>query len=267
MREFKHKVRVIREEREVRQWQPPDVQRERSSSVAQDKVQNGRLLTAAQLAKLQEQAHAEGFEQGRMEGLRFGHNEGLEEGRTRLQSLLASLDDLMRGLDTPFQDLDDQVETEVVALVISMVRQLVRREIKLDPGQIVGVVREALAVLPVNSRAIRVILHPDDAETIRDAYTIGEVDQKWQIVDDPVIQRGGCRVTTETSQVDATLESRLNALIAPLLAGGRQRDPAGSSGKHVNPGAAPRSERGSERGAANRLRPSDVAAGLRDASD
>ena len=46
----------------------------------------------------------------------------------------------------------------------------------------------------------------------------------WQLIEDPVINRGGCRVVTDTSQVDASLESRLASLIAPLLAGARAID-------------------------------------------
>ena len=73
--------------------------------------------------------------------------------------------------------------------------------------------REALAVLPVSSRAVRVLLHPEDAELVREAYALGDGDLKWQVVEDPVIQHGGCKVLTETSQIDATVESRLNAVI------------------------------------------------------
>lgn len=68
------------------------------------------------------------------------------------------------------------------------------------------------------------VLHPEDAELVRNAYSLGDHDQQWQIVEDPVIQRGGCRIHTDTSQIDATLDSRLNSLIAPLLAAERQRD-------------------------------------------
>jgi flagellar assembly protein FliH len=39
-----------------------------------------------------------------------------------------------------------------------------------------------------------------------------------------VVDRGGCKVITETSQIDATLDSRLTSLIAPLLAGARLVD-------------------------------------------
>lgn len=182
------------------------------------------MPTAAQLEEITSQAHAEGYEVGHKEGFEYGHNEGLEEGRKAVQERVNRLDEILSVLDQPFLKLDQQVEQEVITLVIAMVRQLVRREIKADPQQIVGVVREALGVLPVNARRIRVLLHPEDAELVREAYTLGDSDQKWQIIEDPVIARGGCRVYTENSQIDATLESRLNALIAPLLSNDRGGD-------------------------------------------
>jgi flagellar assembly protein FliH len=210
----------------VREWSPPQVRKQGEPAVADAPER----LTAAQLDSIQKAAFDEGFEQGRKEGQAYGHREGLEEGRAQTAERLARFDQMLTALDRPFEQLDQQVENEVVTLVISMVRQLVRREVKLDPGQIVGVVREALGILPVNARNIRVVLHPEDAGLVRDAYTLGDHDQQWQIVEDPVIQRGGCRIHTDTSQIDATLDSRLNSLIAPLLAGERAHDAAEEGG-------------------------------------
>lgn len=204
----------------VTQWKPPSVHSKNEPQIDE----NPGLLTAAQLNDIQKAAHAEGFEQGRKEGLAYGHREGVEQGRAEIQARVAQLDQLLHALDKPFEQLDQQLENEVVTLVINMVRQLIRREVKLDPWQIVGVVREALSILPISARNIRVVLHPEDAVLVRDAYTMGDHDQQWQIVEDPVIQRGGCRIFTDTSQVDATLDSRLSSLIAPLLAGERQQD-------------------------------------------
>lgn len=214
-------AQIIRAEAsEVTQWQPPHVHKKGETAV--DEAHG--LLTAAQLDAIQKAAHDEGFEQGRKEGQAYGHREGLEEGRAETRAKVERLEQILNVLDKPFEQLDQQVENEIVTLVISMVRQLIRREVKLDPGQIVGVVREALGILPISARSIRVVLHPDDAELVREAYTMGDHDQQWQIVEDPVIQRGGCRIHTDTSQIDATLDSRLNSLIAPLLAGERQHD-------------------------------------------
>ena len=214
-------AQIIRSDQaEVTQWQPPHVRKQGENAIEESRG----LLTASQLDQIQKAAHAEGFEQGRREGQAYGHREGQEEGRIAVREKLDRLDDLLAALDRPFEQLDQQVENEVVTLVISMVRQLIRREVKLDPGQIVGVVREALGILPISARNIRVVLHPEAAELVREAYKLGDHDQKWQIVEDPVIQRGGCSIQTDTSQIDATLDSRLSSLIAPLLAGERSRD-------------------------------------------
>jgi flagellar assembly protein FliH len=188
------------------------------------------LPTAAELERLHKKAHDDGFERGRTEGFRYGHQEALEAARAEIAERLAVFDGLIGTLDRPLRQLDDQVEREVVTLVIAIVRQLVRREIKTDPGQIVGVVREALAILPVASRNVRVLLNPEDASLVREVYALNDAELNWQIVEDPVVGRGGCRILTETSQVDATLESRLAALIAPLLAAGRSLDPTQGEG-------------------------------------
>jgi len=211
----------------VREWQPPHVRNIGDLPIDE----SPQTLTASQLDAIQKAARDEGFEQGRREGQEFGHREGVEQGRADVADRVRRLDGLLQALDTPFEQLDHQVEQEIVTLVIAMVRQLIRREVRLDPGQIVGVVREALGVLPVGARGVRVVLHPEDAELVRSAYALGEHDQKWQIVEDPVIRRGGCRIHTDTSQIDATLDSRLSSLIAPLLAGERLQDSGEGEGQ------------------------------------
>jgi flagellar assembly protein FliH len=220
------------------QWRPPSL-RDPDTRAANHVGRNGSsserdpqdvsaeetaLPTLEQIETIQQQAYAEGYASGKQEGFDFGHREALEEARKSVSAKLGQLDRLLGVLDAPLKQLDDQVEQEMLTLVVAMVRQLVRREVRTDPNQIIGVLREAMAILPVNSRQIRVMLHPDDAEIVRELYAVAETDQGWQIVEDPVVQRGGCRVVTETSQVDATLESRLHNLIAPLLGGLRSED-------------------------------------------
>ncbi len=210
---------------QVQTWRPPEMGTLLDN--IRDSGHGGSLLTTDQLQQLQKQAYKEGFDKGRKEGFEYGHKEGLAEGRERLEEKAEQFDTLLDSLETPFQQLDDQVESELVELVIAMVRQLVRREVRNDPGQIIGVVREAMSILPVSSRNISLILHPEDASLVRETYELSDNELGWRIVEDPVLARGGCRISTETSQVDATLESRLATLIAPLLGGERDLDSEG----------------------------------------
>lgn len=224
---------------DVQQWSPPNMDEMETEFDAPEVVETeAPVLTADQLQQIQKAAYDEGFEQGRKEGfelgrtdgfeqgktegIEYGHKEALNQGRSELQGRVARLDRLMELLDRPLRQMDDQVEHELIEMVISMVRQLVRREVRTDPEQIIGVMREALSILPVSSRGIRVVLHPEDAEVVRKIYELSERELGWRIIEDPVLARGGCRVVTESSQIDATLESRLATLIAPLL--GDERD-------------------------------------------
>lgn len=223
------KIMSSKDQEEVKRWQPPEMIRS-ASDVSMLDVR-GSLLTAEQLERVQNQAYQEGFEQGKKDGFKFGHGEALAETRNSIREKADKFDQLLTTLDTPLKELDEQVERELISLTISMVRQIVRREAKSDPSQIIGVVREALALLPVSSRNVQLVLHPEDAKLVREIFEVSDNGLVWNIVEDPVLGRGGCKVITDTSQIDATLESRLAAMISTLLGGERDHDEADSEGE------------------------------------
>lgn len=202
----------------------------RPSESSVQQTEQHKLPTAEELERIQQDAYDEGFASGKKAGFEQGRAEGLATAKGEARQLVEQMESIIQTLEAPLRELDDQVEQELLELVIATVRQLVRREVKSDPYHIIGVVREAMSILPVSSRNVRLMLHPDDAVLIREAYSLGDAEVGWKLVEDPVLARGGCKVLTETSQVDATLESRLAALIAPLLAGARTLDEESSSG-------------------------------------
>ncbi len=171
------------------------------------------MLTARQLERLQQQAYEE--------GLALGKREGMEQGRALVQEQARRLAALCQALAEPLRELDETVVDELTQLAIAVARQLVRRELKTDPGQVVAAVQGALAALPVASRELRIHLHPEDAALVREAMTLAP---GWQLVEDGAITRGGCRVESDVSRVDATVEQRLAAIAAELLGGERRED-------------------------------------------
>jgi flagellar assembly protein FliH len=69
-------------------------------------------------------------------------------------------------------------------------------------------------------------LHPEDAMVVREKLATPGQDRAWTIVEDPVMTRGGCRVMTDTAQIDARLETRIGAVISSVLGDERTRDTA-----------------------------------------
>jgi len=175
------------------------------------------MATAGGLVDLQQEAYAEAFEQGLAEGR--------EAGRVEVQAQAQRLAGMFHELAQPFETLDAEVEQELLTLAMALARHIVRRELKTDPSQIIGIIREAIAALPVAARDVRVHLHPEDAAVVREHLAPTMSEGAWKIVEDPVMARGGCQITTATSRIDARLETRLAAILSELL--GTERDPAG----------------------------------------
>lgn len=173
-------------------------------------------LTAGQAATIQKQAYEEGFELGR--------REGQDAGKQEMSERTGMLEQLMRALTRPLEELDHEVEQALVTLSVAIARQLVRREIKTDPGQIVAVVKDAIAALPADSRALRLSLNPEDARLVRELLTVPDGKSAWQILEDATLSRGDCLVATDVSHIDATVESRLNNVVAALMSGERKED-------------------------------------------
>jgi flagellar assembly protein FliH len=203
-------------------WELPVVGEAAPKAGGQDD-ERARPLTAAQLEALHAQAYQEGFEQGRVAGEDRGYREGRARGDAEARALVGRLEAVLHTLASPLEDLDAEVEQALVGLAVVVARHLLRRELRTDPGQVIAVVREAVSVLPVATRTVRLALHPLDAAVVRERMRVSEGEESaWQIVEDPTVTRGGCRVATETSEVDATVEARVAAVVARVL--GEERE-------------------------------------------
>lgn len=153
-----------------------------------------------------------------------GYQAGLSAGRAELQksndalaAQVARLDGILNQLSRPLAILEAEVEQQLVLLALAVGKQLARRELKADPGQIAALIREAVGRLPAAARDVRVHLHPEDAAAIAERLASAGRERAWTVVEDPTLTRGGCLVRSENSQIDARVESRVNAMVSSML--------------------------------------------------
>lgn len=163
-----------------------------------------------------DEAYAKGLAEGREQGFAAVEREmrpQLQQLQTRIERFEAIVDSLAR----PLQELDPEVEAQLLQLALTIGRHLVRRELRIDPTQVIAIIRESVALLPASARDVRVHLHPEDAAVVREKLAAPVGERAWTIAEDPVMGRGGCRVTTETAQIDARLETRIGSVVSALL--------------------------------------------------
>ena len=170
----------------------------------------------ADLNVLEREAWDQGFAAGHVAGRAAALLEQQRLGE-ELQRRVARLDDVLNLQAAPLADLDVAVLHQLATLAAAVARHLVRRELRTQPEQIIAVIRDAMTLLPAAGRDVRVFLHPDDAALVRERLAEPGVERAWTLVEDPVIARGGCRLISDDSSIDAQLETRLGAAIAALL--------------------------------------------------
>jgi flagellar assembly protein FliH len=180
------------------------------------------------LTIVEREAWEHGFKDGHVEGVRKGEAE-LAKRIAEVDVKLAALDAIMGALAKPLEDLDAQVEQELTRLTLAIAKHLVRRELKMDPTQVIGIIRHTVSLLPLSARKIKIHLHPDDAAIVREKLARGSGEQEWQLAEDPLMARGGCRLSTENSSVDARFEASVAAALTGLLGDDRVEREAGGA--------------------------------------
>jgi flagellar assembly protein FliH len=181
--------------------------------------------TVAEIEDVERRAYEEAFAQGREAGVAAARAE-TQQALNQLKTQVTKLESVLGMLGAPLQQVNEEVEQQLMALALSIARQLVRRELKTDPAQVIAIIRETVGLLPAAARDVRVHLHPEDAAVVRERLAAPTADRAWTIVEDPVMTRGGCKVTTDTALIDARVETRLNEVISAMLGdertGGRE---------------------------------------------
>jgi flagellar assembly protein FliH len=172
--------------------------------------------TVGELEEVERRTHEEAFAKGRADGLAAAERE-MRPQLQQLQDRIERFDAIMATLAQPLQQLDAEVETQLLQLALTVGRHLVRRELRIEPAQVIAIIRETVALLPASARDVRVHLHPEDAAIVREKLATPTGERAWTIAEDPVMSRGGCRVTTETAHIDARLETRIGSVISSLL--------------------------------------------------
>src|SRR5512146_538884 len=166
------------------------------------------LPTVAELENIRQQAHNEGYAQGR----EAGYAEGLQQARNEA----AQMQTLLQNLQTALNEVDEQVAQSLLDLSLEVARQMVRETLHTKPEVILKIVSDAISGLPHFNQNAHLILHPDDAALVREHMGDQLAHAGWKIFTDAKIERGGCRVETAHSHIDGTTEARWKRIVESI---------------------------------------------------
>ncbi|MFT7290160.1 MAG: flagellar assembly protein FliH, partial [Reinekea sp.] len=209
-------------------------------SVAEVAPEAVKVPTVKELESIREDAYNEGFEQGfesgmtqgHLAGHSEGHSEGLSAGQQtgteqglaagtakgelaeakKNKEKLAVFEALTAAFKAQMPHEQAELEQALLSLSIRIARQIIRDELRAEPSHIAAVVHAAVQSLPNPDEKLTLSVNPSELE-----FVTSFAEKHWQLEGDASVSVGGCKIKTQYSYVDYTLEHRFDAAVRHLM--------------------------------------------------
>ncbi|MDO6691715.1 flagellar assembly protein FliH [Aliiglaciecola sp. 3_MG-2023] len=194
--------------------------------------------TAEEIEQIRESAYKEGFEQGKKQGHEAGYAEGKElglqegkeqglsegleqglaEGKEQVESHIEVWQSLMEQLHQPVSQVEDELQSELIKLAVSLAKSVIRAEIQTNPEILFNALNEGLKALPIHESQYTIHMHPEDIELVKERFSAEQIEKNaWVFVENPSMSRGGCDISTQTNAVDTSVERRVKDVLNKFL--------------------------------------------------
>jgi flagellar assembly protein FliH len=165
-------------------------------------------------------ARAQAEQQGRQAAVQAAERVLDEKVGQHMKTLLPAISQAIQRLEAARHDWLRHWEANAVRLAEAMAERLVRRELAQHPEITLDLVKEALS-LAAGSPQLRLRLNPKDHHAL--AGQVQRLAKEFQrlapveIVADPAVSAGGCRLETQFGVIDQQFEAQLARLREELL--------------------------------------------------
>lgn len=199
----------------VEQWDFGAVDSRALLLAAQVRVQQ-QAVERAQDETVRQEGFAQGFEQGRAHATQAAQHQMEEFLAQQAQTAAHQWARLFESAQMQLAAAEQGIAQGVLELACEVARQVLRRELTVNPQSLVPVVREALGLLLADGKSAVVRLNPADKDALTPTLETEFAGLALTLVADGAIAPGGCILESAGTVVDATLPKRWSRAVANL---------------------------------------------------
>lgn len=209
-------------------WQPEDLLGERViiPEPAPPGLSDERLQ--AELSQLRQRAEQRGFadgqakgiEEGKRNGYQQGFLQGQEEGREQALAQTAQeqhqqfseIERLLSTFRNELSSLQRVIPSRLVQLALTAAHAVTGHSLPENHSGLLAKIQQLVQQESLFKGPLLLWVGQQDAAFVKEQLGEMLASQGWELRIDPQILPGGCRITSEEGEVDATLSSRWDAL-------------------------------------------------------
>ena len=168
--------------------------------VAEKRVRAEHLPTVDEVSAIETKARDEGY------------RAGLAEARETNQRLAGLVD----GVAESVAKMEREMAQTLVKVAVDLARQIVRESIAVRPEILIPLISDALSGIARTVDPGAVYVNPADLPIVEQRMGEALAHAGWRPFADEHVERGGCRLEFAGGQVDATVATRWNRVMAQL---------------------------------------------------
>ncbi|WP_395755680.1 flagellar assembly protein FliH [Edwardsiella ictaluri] len=210
----------------------PRIEADEQSSSAASSAAAQAAAQEAEAERLRHDAQQQGLQiglqQGEKQGYDVGFQQGLTEGRTQgMQQAMAEQQpmlDTWRTLSAEFQrslnSLDSVIAARLMQLALTAARQIIGQTPLCDASGVLQQIQQLIHQDPLFSGSLQLRVNPQDLPLVQRHLGVQLEQQGWKLLADTQLHRGGCKLSAEGGELDASIATRwqeLCKLAAPEL--------------------------------------------------
>jgi len=181
-------------------------------------------------------ARQTGYNEGYAEGFAQGHAQATLEGQKQIAEYIANqgaqeatrLAQLFEAAETQLEQNAQVMSRGVLELACELARQVLRHELSTNPNVLQSVVKEALGMLTLDTKAASLRLNPQDMDVVGANIARDFPNLAITLIPDANVTPGGCLVEAGATVVDGTLQRRWSKVVGALGLESAWEDASGS---------------------------------------
>ncbi|PWC17414.1 flagellar assembly protein FliH [Brenneria corticis] len=158
------------------------------------------------------QGHQQGYDAGYQEGLNAGRQQGLQDALQQQQPMVEQMQQMVTEFQQTLDALDSVIPARLMQLALTAAKQILGQPPVCDGTALLSQIQQLIQQEPMFSGKPQLRVHPADLERIEQALGPTLSLHGWRLLADNQLNPGGCKISAEEGDLDASLATRWHEL-------------------------------------------------------
>lgn len=158
------------------------------------------------------EGHQQGYDAGFQEGLKAGMQQGAQDAVQQQQPMIDHMQKMVTEFQLTLDTLDSAIPARLTQLALTVAKQIIGQAPLCDSTALQHQIQQLMQQEPLFNGKPQLRVHPSDLERVEAALGATLSQHGWRLLADGQLHPGGCKVSAEEGELDASLATRWHEL-------------------------------------------------------